>query len=232
MRRTPSMWKGSPECDPQASARSSRLQGQPGLDHGQRLQRLVARARKDRALHVTGRSRAPTRRRPGPPTTRSGDPPRTRSGRSRRRPREQPCARRYPAVRSGTIARCPHRSTAPALASWTISSCCSPGHWLPAPPSTSPTRASPWPSRPSWPTPPQVELVDPEGLPLALYTAESLSPLATPAYGPFRRLHLTPGPGAPAVRRSADRPRRSAADRTRTSTRSGPPGRPPSCCSP
>ena len=39
---------------------------------------------------------------------------------------------------------------------------------------------------------PAVELVDPEGLPLALYTAESLSPLATPAYGPFRRLHLTP----------------------------------------
>ena len=39
---------------------------------------------------------------------------------------------------------------------------------------------------------PAVELVDPEGLPLALYTSESLSPLATPAYGPFRRLHLTP----------------------------------------
>ncbi len=37
-----------------------------------------------------------------------------------------------------------------------------------------------------------VELVDPEGLPLAVWTHESLTPLATPAYGPFRRLHLTP----------------------------------------
>ncbi len=39
---------------------------------------------------------------------------------------------------------------------------------------------------------PEVELVDPEGLPLALWTPERLTPLATPAYGPFRRLHLTP----------------------------------------
>ena len=37
-----------------------------------------------------------------------------------------------------------------------------------------------------------VELVDPEGLPLAVWTPESLVPLATPAHGPFRRLHLTP----------------------------------------
>jgi sulfate adenylyltransferase len=39
---------------------------------------------------------------------------------------------------------------------------------------------------------PEIELVDPEGLPLALYTPHSLTALATPAYGPFRRLHLTP----------------------------------------
>ena len=40
---------------------------------------------------------------------------------------------------------------------------------------------------------PEVELVDPEGLPLArLDTGAALTPLATPAYGPFRRLHLTP----------------------------------------
>jgi sulfate adenylyltransferase len=39
---------------------------------------------------------------------------------------------------------------------------------------------------------PEVELVDPEGLPLARWTPESLTPLAVPAYGPFRRLHLTP----------------------------------------
>jgi len=38
----------------------------------------------------------------------------------------------------------------------------------------------------------EVELVDPEGLPLALWTPERLAQLATPAYGPFRRLHLTP----------------------------------------
>ncbi len=39
---------------------------------------------------------------------------------------------------------------------------------------------------------PEVELVDPEGLPLARWTANALTPIATPAYGPFRRLHLTP----------------------------------------
>src|SRR6187431_913974 len=50
---------------------------------------------------------------------------------------------------------------------------------------------------------PAVELVDPEGLPLALLSVEErgtsvskphrqLTPLATPAYGPFRRLHLSP----------------------------------------
>ncbi len=38
----------------------------------------------------------------------------------------------------------------------------------------------------------EVELVDPEGLPLARWTPTSLEPLATPAHGPFRRLHLTP----------------------------------------
>ncbi len=38
----------------------------------------------------------------------------------------------------------------------------------------------------------EVELVDPEGLPLARWTPSGLTPLATPAYGPFRRLHLTP----------------------------------------
>ena len=37
-----------------------------------------------------------------------------------------------------------------------------------------------------------VELVDPEGLPLALISREGLTQLATPAYGPFRRLHLSP----------------------------------------
>ena len=39
---------------------------------------------------------------------------------------------------------------------------------------------------------PEVELVDPEGLPLALLTASGLTPLSAPTYGPFRRLHLTP----------------------------------------
>ena len=37
-----------------------------------------------------------------------------------------------------------------------------------------------------------VELVDPEGLPLALISRKGLTPLAAPAYGPFRRLHLSP----------------------------------------
>jgi sulfate adenylyltransferase len=38
----------------------------------------------------------------------------------------------------------------------------------------------------------EVELVDPEGLPLARWTPHGLTALAHPAYGPFRRLHLTP----------------------------------------
>jgi sulfate adenylyltransferase len=38
----------------------------------------------------------------------------------------------------------------------------------------------------------EVELVDPEGFPLARWTPAALAPLAHPAYGPFRRLHLTP----------------------------------------
>ncbi|WGL53067.1 adenylyl-sulfate kinase [Nocardioides sp. BP30] len=39
-----------------------------------------------------------------------------------------------------------------------------------------------------------VELVDPEGLPLArvAWPAGTVTPLATPAYGPFRRLYLSP----------------------------------------
>jgi sulfate adenylyltransferase len=37
-----------------------------------------------------------------------------------------------------------------------------------------------------------VELVDPEGLPLARLDAHGLSALSRPAYGPFRRLHLSP----------------------------------------
>ncbi len=38
----------------------------------------------------------------------------------------------------------------------------------------------------------EVELVDPEGLPLALYSLEHLVPLGRAAYGPFRRLQATP----------------------------------------
>lgn len=37
-----------------------------------------------------------------------------------------------------------------------------------------------------------LELVDPEGLPLARLSKDSLVELSRPAYGPFRRLHLTP----------------------------------------
>ncbi|MFL6062111.1 MAG: adenylyl-sulfate kinase [Marmoricola sp.] len=38
----------------------------------------------------------------------------------------------------------------------------------------------------------EVELVDPEGLPLATWTPTGLTALARPAYGPFRRLYLDP----------------------------------------
>lgn len=37
-----------------------------------------------------------------------------------------------------------------------------------------------------------VELVDPEGLPLARLDSDGLTPLAQPSHGPFRRLHLGP----------------------------------------
>ena len=39
---------------------------------------------------------------------------------------------------------------------------------------------------------PEVDLVDPEGLPLARLTADGLAPLSTPSHGAFRRLHLSP----------------------------------------
>ncbi|MFL6156846.1 MAG: adenylyl-sulfate kinase [Marmoricola sp.] len=38
----------------------------------------------------------------------------------------------------------------------------------------------------------ELELVDPEGLPLARWSSAGLTALASPAYGPFRRLHLSP----------------------------------------
>lgn len=38
----------------------------------------------------------------------------------------------------------------------------------------------------------EVELVDPEGLPLARLDSDGLTPLAHPSHGPFRRLHLSP----------------------------------------
>ncbi|MGN6301218.1 MAG: adenylyl-sulfate kinase [Angustibacter sp.] len=39
---------------------------------------------------------------------------------------------------------------------------------------------------------PEVDLVDPEGLPLARLTSDGLAPLSTPSHGAFRRLHLSP----------------------------------------
>ena len=59
-----------------------------------------------------------------------------------------------------------------------------------------------------------VELVDPEGLPLARVTvrpAACVDPLTHAQYGPFRRLYLTPRRGPRAVRR----PRRSCRSPTR-----------------
>ncbi len=38
----------------------------------------------------------------------------------------------------------------------------------------------------------EVELVDPEGLPLARWTPTGLTALSAPSHGPFRRLHLAP----------------------------------------
>ena len=45
-----------------------------------------------------------------------------------------------------------------------------------------------------WPTADEVELVDPEGLPLAVLAPASgaVTSLTHAQYGPFRRLHLTP----------------------------------------
>jgi sulfate adenylyltransferase len=38
-----------------------------------------------------------------------------------------------------------------------------------------------------------IDLVDPEGLPLARFTPDGLTALSSPSHGPFRRLHLSPG---------------------------------------
>ena len=98
------------------------------------------------------------------------------------------------------MCRCPHRSTARRPASWTTSSCCSPAPWRPSTNFDAPIPASHWPSRRSCADAPEVELVDPEGLPLARLEAHGRSPRwPAPAYGAFRRLHLTP---AQAIRRS------------------------------
>ncbi len=96
------------------------------------------------------------------------------------------------AVRSGTIARCPRPQYCPtprelddlelllsgALAPHFNFDVSDPGITLALPPELADA--------------PEIELVDPEGLPLALWTREGLTALATPSYGPFRRLHLTP----------------------------------------
>ena len=63
-------------------------------------------------------------------------------------------------------------------------------------------------------TPRPVELVDPEGLPLALVSTAraarelGVKPLTHAQFGPFRRLYLTPGAGPRAVRRPHLRPGR------------------------
>ena len=56
IRRTPSMWNGSPECDAHASASSSGGRSRPGAHHAQRLERLVARARQHRLVDVARRT--------------------------------------------------------------------------------------------------------------------------------------------------------------------------------
>ena len=57
---------------------------------------------------------------------------------------------------------------------------------------TSPIRGSRSPCHWSWPTLPRSSWSIRRACLLALYSPEALRPLATPAYGPFRRLHLTP----------------------------------------
>ena len=125
---------------------------------------------------------------------------------------------RYPAAGSGTMARCPHRSTARARASWTTSSCCSrragprtnfdvsdPGHHA-EPPARARRRAGGRAGRPRGPPP-------------RAATADRRSPRwPRPAYGPFRRLHLTPAAGPRAVRRSAGRAGRRPRSPTTTWT--------------
>ena len=101
------------------------------------------------------------------------------------------------------MSRCPtteqSRSTARAHASWTTWSSSSQAPWRHAPPSTTSSRSS---SRRSCERG-SVELVDPEGLPLARLDADGrLTALGTPTYGAFRRLHLTP---AQATRKYGER---------------------------
>ena len=55
IRRTPSTWKGSPECDAQARASRSGGRSSPSAHHAQRLERLVARARQHGRVDVADR---------------------------------------------------------------------------------------------------------------------------------------------------------------------------------
>ena len=63
IRRTPSTWNGSPECEAQASASRLGRQVEAGPDHAERLERLVARARQDRRRPRRRPTRPPCRRR-------------------------------------------------------------------------------------------------------------------------------------------------------------------------
>ena len=82
--RTPSTWKGSPECDAQVSASSSGGRSSPSRTIPSAWSGLLQdRGRIGSSTRPTDQSTPPSA--PAPPRSRSGAPPRTRSGRSRRR---------------------------------------------------------------------------------------------------------------------------------------------------
>ena len=224
--------EGLARVRPAGKREQLRLQGQAGLDHGQRLQRLVARARKDRSLRVTGGSAhrpvgvqgdprpvVVTLHEPGADDL--GDDDGSNHARDGIRPSglaRLPGARTAvlpQPSRAGRSGAAAHRRTRPPHHVRRLR----PGHH-PGPPG----RAGRRPRRSSWSTPraSRSRLVH-RRVPQPPRHAR-LRPL--PAAAPH------PGPGARAVRRRADRPCRSAADRTGPRARSGPPGPPPSCCSP
>ena len=231
MRRTPSMWKGSPECEAQASASSSPSRGRPASSIASACNGLLHERGSIGPCDVTGGCAHRTvgvQRHPGPVvvalhepgTDDLGDDDGSNHARDGiRRPVWHDCPVPAPQY-------CPTQRElddlelllSGALAPRTTFDVSDPGITLALPPELADA--------------PEVELVDPEGLPLAPLHRRVPHPPRDARLRPVPAAAPHPGPGPRAVRRRADRPRRSPADRTGPRADRRDWGHQASCCSP